>query len=78
MSWSENGRRNNNAAFPGYRIDRNHNTRECFGIAVFYTVLPVGNPNRTHFTGKIPVYTNETSLIVPPSTISLRFARLSS
>ena len=34
--------------------------------------------NRTHFTGKIPVNTYETSLIVPPSTISLRFARLSS
>ena len=41
-------------------------------------IVPVGNLNRTHFTGKIPVYTNETSLIVPPSTISLRFARLSS
>ncbi len=40
--------------------------------------LPVGNPNRTHFTGKIPVNTCETSLIVPPGTISLRFARLSS
>ena len=41
-------------------------------------LVPVGNPNRTHFTGKIPVYTCEASLIVPPGTISLRFARLSS
>ena len=40
--------------------------------------VPVGNPNRTHFTGKIPGNTYETSLMVLTSTISLRFARLSS